>query len=202
MGYRIVVVDSAAYLQHKEWMQTGWNVLCEAAPFERDYMLPTPTSNLRGCKCAELQYHTACAIQSQVIAHSTYSGWRIFTSATQHYFTPHSGRNYLSSAAAVLNFTKSERDVLGEWSSEGSERYARVAKHRISAVQRAVSKALHNLDDPDPLAEADTIEGLDSFLQLQGVPAAERAQTMRMLCSRNFAEYREAEFPAPPRVRR
>ena len=156
----------------------------------------TPTSNLRGCKCAELQYHTAFAIQSQVIAHSAYNGRRIFTSATQHYFTPHSGRNYLPSAAAVLNFTKSERDVLGGWSSEGSERYARVAKHRISAVQRAVAKALHNLDDPDPLAEADTIKGLDSFLQLQGVLAAERAQTVKVLCSRDFAENREAESSA------
>ena len=78
VGYRIVVVDAAAYLQHKEWMRTGWSVLCMAAPFERDYMLPTPTSNLRGCKCAELQYHTAFAIQSQVIAHSTYNGRRIF----------------------------------------------------------------------------------------------------------------------------
>ena len=129
-------MDAPAYLQHKEWMRTGWSVLCMAAPFERDYMLPTPTSNLRGCKCAELQYHTAFAIQSQVIAHSAYNGRRIFTSATQHFFTPHSGRYYLPSAAAVLNFTKSERDVLGGWSSEGSERYARVAKHRISAVQK------------------------------------------------------------------
>ena len=137
VGYRMVVVDAAAYLQHKEWMRTGWSVLCQAAPFERDCMLPTPTSNLRGCKCAELQYHTAFAIQSQVIAHSTYCGRRIFTSATQHYFTPHSGRNYLPSAAAVLNFTKSERDVLGGWSSEGSERYARVAKHRVSALQKS-----------------------------------------------------------------
>ena len=71
-----------------------------------------------------------------------------------------------------------------------------MAKHRISAVQRAVAKALHNLDDPDPLAEADTVEGLDSFLQLQGVPAAERAQTVKVLCSRDFAESREAESSA------
>ena len=63
-------------------------------------------------------------------------------------------------------------------------------------MQRAVSKALHNSDDPDPLAEADTIQGLDSFLQLQGVPVDERARTARLLCSRNFAEYCEAEFPA------
>ena len=72
-----------------------------------------------------------------------------------------------------------------------------MAKHRISAVQRAIAKALHNLDDPDPLAEADTIEGLDNFLQLQGVPAAERAQTVKKLCSRNFAENREAESSSP-----
>ena len=59
-----------------------------------------------------------------------------------------------------------------------------------------MEKALHNLDDLDPLAEADTIEGRDSFLQSQGVPAAERAQTVKVLCSRDFAENREAESSA------
>ena len=53
------------------------------------------------------------------------------------------------------------------------------------------------MDDPDPLAEADTIEGFDSFLQLQGVPVAERAHTVKVLCSRNYGEYREAESSAP-----
>ena len=72
-----------------------------------------------------------------------------------------------------------------------------MAKHRISAVQRTVAKALHNLDEPDPLTEADSIEGLDSFLLSQGVSAAERAQTVKVLCSRNYAENREAAALVP-----
>ena len=63
-------------------------------------------------------------------------------------------------------------------------------------MQSAVANALHKLDDPDPLAEADTVEGLDSCLQEQGVPAAERAQTVKVLCSRNYAENRHAESSA------
>ena len=146
VSYKVVVVDAAAYLRHKDWVQTGWSILCQTAPFERDYLLPSPMNILRGCKCAELQYHTAFALQSQVIACSLYQGQRIFRTWTQHYFTPHSGRNFLPSAAAVLNFSKTERDVLGGWSSEGSERYARVARHRISTVQRAVASALNQSD--------------------------------------------------------
>ena len=93
--FRIVVVDAGAFVQHRDWFVVRWKVLCEAAPCERDVLMPTPTNNCKGCRYAELQSHTALAIQSRIIAHAAYRGQRMFNSATP------SGRNYLRSAAAV-----------------------------------------------------------------------------------------------------
>ena len=84
--------------------------------------MPAPTNYCKGCKYAELQYHTASAIQSRIIAHAAYRGQRNFDFSTSRRFAPHRGRNYMPTAAAVLNFQEAERDTLGDWASEGSER--------------------------------------------------------------------------------
>ena len=70
----------------------------------------------------------------------------------------------MPTAAAVLNFTEAERDILGGWSTEGSERYTRAARHRIATMQLHVARTFQQDEDLDPLAEADTIDALDEFL--------------------------------------
>ena len=63
----------------------------------------------------------------------------------------------MPTATAVLNFSRSDRDMLGEWSAEGSERYSRAAKFKITCMQQAIS-ATSKSADHDPLAEADDID--------------------------------------------
>ena len=48
LNYRLVVVVPDAYVQHKTWLTTGWQLLQSSAPFVRDYLLPSPTSNYKG----------------------------------------------------------------------------------------------------------------------------------------------------------
>ena len=38
------------------------------ATFDRDYLLPAPSANLRGCKRAELEYDQGFAMQNRVLA--------------------------------------------------------------------------------------------------------------------------------------
>ena len=59
LNLRLIVVVAEAYVQQNSWLATGWQILREAAPHERDCLLPAPTSNYKGCRQAELQYHTA-----------------------------------------------------------------------------------------------------------------------------------------------
>ena len=138
LNYRLLVVHSSSHVQHKDWLVSGWKVLDKEAPYIRDYLLPAPTNNFRGFKRKELKYQAAFGIQSQIISWLSCRGQRLFRASTGHYFSPHSGRNFLPTATAVLGFSRFDRDMLGGWSAEGSERYSRAAKHKIATMQNAV----------------------------------------------------------------
>ena len=112
LSFRVVVIHPSAFVQHKNWLSVGWELLQRCAPHERDYLLPAPSSNFRGFKTKELKYATASAVQSQVIALATYRGLRIFQGSMGHYYTPHSGPNFMPSGAAALGCSKADRDVL------------------------------------------------------------------------------------------
>ena len=87
----------------------------------------------------------------------------------------------MPSPAAVLGFSKSERDILGGWSAEGSQRYTRTAKYKIKQMQTAVASTFRN-SEPDQLAEADDIDSLGDFLRTWEVPedSVRRSQKMSM----------------------
>ena len=87
--------------------------------------------------------------------------------STGHYYTPHSGRSFMPSAASVLNFSWSDRDMLGGWAAEGSDRYSRAAKYKIELIQQAVSKTFKSAEH-DPLAEADDLDALGTFSKTLG----------------------------------
>ena len=89
--------------------------------------------------------------------------------STGHCYTPYSGRNFMPTATSVLNFARSDRDMLGGWASERSERYSRTAKYKIELMQQAVSKTFKSAEH-DPLAEADDLDALGTFLKSWDIP--------------------------------
>ena len=101
LNFRTVIIHSSAYVQCKGWLAVGWDLLLRGAPHERDYLLPAPSNNFRGFKTKELKYSTAFAVQTHIISTACFRGLRVFEGSTGHYYTPHSGRNFLPSAASV-----------------------------------------------------------------------------------------------------
>ena len=170
----------------------------KGAPHERDYLLPAPSNNFRGFKTKELRYATAFATQSQVISLASYRGLRIFQGSTGHYHTPHSGRNFMPSGAAALGFSKADRDVLGGWSAEGSERYTRTAKFKIAQMQSAIAATFRN-PDVGQLGEADDVDDLGDFLRTWEVAEKSILRTKKILCalvqSRILRESFRLSFP-------
>ena len=84
-----------------------------------------------------------------------------------------------------LKFSKSDRDMLGGWAAEGSERYSRAAKFKIGMMQKAVSSTFGSADR-DPLAEADDLDALGVFLNSSEVSEEEVHRTKTLLASRTF----------------
>ena len=187
LNFRTVIIHSSAYVQCKDWLAVGWDLLLKGAPHERDYLLPAPSNNFRGFKTKELKYPTAFAVQTHILSTACYRGLRVFEGSTGHYYTPHSGRNFMPSAAAVLGFSKSERDILGGWSAEGSQRYTRTAKYKIEQMQTAVASTFRN-SEPDQLAEADDIDSLGDFLRTWEVPEDSVRRSQKILCLRSYTD--------------
>ena len=48
LNFRTVIIHSSAYVQRRDWLAVGWNLLLNGAPHERDYLLPAPTNNFHG----------------------------------------------------------------------------------------------------------------------------------------------------------
>ena len=101
LNLRVVVIHASACVQHKNWLSTGWEHFLKGAPHERNYPLPAPSKNYRGFKTKELRYATAFAVQTRIISLASYRGLKIFQGGTGHYYTLHSGRNFVPSGAPV-----------------------------------------------------------------------------------------------------
>ena len=102
----------------------------------------------------------------------------------------------MPSAAAVLGFTKTERDILGGWAADGSQRYTRTAKYKIAQMQIAVASTFKN-PDPDQLAESDDLDCLADFLRSWDVPDPSIRKSLQILGLRSYSDLQRSEFIEP-----
>ena len=144
-----------------------------------------PANNYKGCVRRELRYDTAHALQSKLLQSLKVRGEPLLNHQTAQFWTPHSGRNFLVSAASALGVPKPDRDMLGGWAAQQSDRYIRVSRSRIMQVQRQVIAALTNHDDPDPLFEEETLQDFSAFLETR-VSGDEKKRCLRLLGQRTF----------------
>ena len=59
-------------------------------------------------------------------------------------------------------------------SAKGRNVQARVAKQRVTGLQKAVVRSFWNRTDTDPIAECDTVRELDDFMTKRSIDAAEK----------------------------
>ena len=201
LSYRLVLVSEHCYVRKPNWLSSGWQVLSQKADFPRDYLLPMPSGNLKGCLQRELRYDTAYALQKRVMDVLVSDGQKLFTHGVGHFWSPHSGRNFLPSAAGALNVDKSDRDMLGGWAAQESDRYNRVARLRIRAVQAQVAETFADRVNHDPLFEGDAIEEFRVFLQGQGTSVELQTEYIQKVSRRSFAflpRHQELSFESVP----
>ena len=78
--------------------------------------------NYTGCVRREPRYDTAHALQIKVLPSLKVRGEPLLSQQTAQYWTPHSGRNFLVSAASAVGVSKPDRDMLGGWPAQQSDR--------------------------------------------------------------------------------
>ena len=92
----------------------------------------------------------------------------------------------------MLGFAKAERDILGGWAADGSQRYTRTAKYKIAQMQIAVASTFKN-SDPDQLAESDDLDCLADFLRSWDVPEASIRKSLQILGLRSYADLQRSD---------
>ena len=50
LSHRLVLVSEHCYVRKQNWLTCGLQVLSKKADFQRDYLLPAPSGNLKGCQ--------------------------------------------------------------------------------------------------------------------------------------------------------
>ena len=153
-----------------------------AADFDRDYLLPSPTTNCNGCLPSELRYDTAYAVQNRVLYSLRKEGNpRVYKGSPRLSGLRIRLAHILPSCTKALGVPKEERDYLGGWTARGSDTCSRVAVRVISNLQRLVVRALIERPNADPLAEEETILQFESFMCEKGVGPEERAKCFEQL---------------------
>ena len=193
---RSVVVSPACFAKRAQWLSCGWALLKQHADYPRDYLLPMPSGNYKGCVRRELRYDTAHALQVKVLQSLRTRGEPLLSPQTAQYRTPHSGRNFLVSAASAIGVPKPDRDMLGGWAAQQSDRYIRVSRSRIMHVQTQVITALTSQDDPDPLCEEETLQDFSAFLETR-VSEEEKKRCLNLLGRRAFVTQPRETQTAP-----
>ena len=189
---RPLVLDGSCFVKERHWLVTGWRVLQEAASFERDHLSPAPSVNLRGCRRAELKNDQGYALLRELkLAIS-----KMFQHPVTNFWIPYSGRAYMPTATQALVFPKEERDFLGWWLAQASDRYARTARRNIANMQRTVAQEIKT-KSAGRLAE-ETLRSLQDFLEPKELPEAERNEYVKRL--EDWSSFATDALPAGPQL--
>ncbi len=165
------VLDDDCYVDEASWMKMGMDLWQEAAPYDRDFFLCAP-SPVGGCRCRELTYSEFTGRMRGLIARLEDDHGEKLGPHVAMFWTPHSFRAFLPSAAAAINIESSELSWLAGWCAKSVETYVHTSVVKTSAIQRRVADvARGRLGREDPLGETDLLKELAKFLAERGLGA-------------------------------
>ena len=88
----------------------------------------------------------------------------------ESFFSGHSPRNFLTSIAAAIGYSRDERAFLGRWTMgmTSSEEYVRTARQVVFRIQKSVNRALVEGRDDDPYFEDEALQKLCDSAEAAG----------------------------------
>jgi hypothetical protein len=148
-------ISKSAYIRFGSWLRVGYDLWLTLAPFDRDYFLPKSDAAGHYTVRQMATYSDAASSGIEVLARLKLPGadrllldhnWCTF-------FTEHSERPTMTTALAVLQHSKEERDLIGRWRPEGSDVYVRTYHAIVSRLQAQVAEAMKSVNRFDILQE-------------------------------------------------
>ena len=139
-----------------DWLQIGYDIWeSEQFSFRRDYLVMEPRRGWDGVRRkfvtpSDLASLIRKLLSSLRVSLCRNSCWELapaqllLPDGLECHFSGHSPRNFLTSVAACLGFSKDMRAYLGRWSigMTSSEEYVRTARQVVFRIQRAVNRSI------------------------------------------------------------
>ena len=140
-----------------DWLKEGFEIWdAEPFNFKRDYLVMEPNRTFSGVKHKFLLPSRLSSLILRLLSklgtpsRSRHSMWELnktlllLPDGLESHFTGHSPRNFLTSVAATIGFSKDQRAYLGRWSMgmAASEEYVRTSRQVVFSIQREVNRVL------------------------------------------------------------
>ncbi len=174
-------LSDGAYLEHPTWFHVGLEAWKVAAPQARDYMLCVPNGDMTGVLSREIAHGEFAARMRGYLAALDCGGVTLGSIVACH-FSPHSGRNFLISAAVAMGTNPEEVRKLGAWSAKGGIGYIRTAREFTARLQDTVAKALRGArGGRDVIADAEAVASLEAHMTKRGLERGQREPILKAL---------------------
>ena len=143
-------------LTGEDWLRAGFEVWeTEDFRFRRDYMVMEPSPDWHKVRRKFLTPAGLSSVISKLLGmlsvprRSAFS-WELMPHALllpdglETFYSGHSPRNFLTSVAAAIGFSRDERAFLGRWrmGMSSSEEYVRTSRQVVFKIQKAVNRSL------------------------------------------------------------
>ena len=163
-----ICVSNEAYVSRREWLMTGLKLLQEMEPTDRIYLVGSGLAQGEMVPSTLLSYQEGVMMSVDAMASMVDGGRRREALVPQEwirFWTEHSERATLPSALACLGVAKTDRDMLGRWSPEGSDQYIRTYNTVVATMQGLFADAVRRGDAYHRFDEGSTLEDLKKWLR-------------------------------------
>ena len=174
---RHLVVDPCCFSAEPLWVTTGWQLLSAMAPFARDFLLPAPSAALTSCLRTELRYEVANSMQGRLLSLITNRSGFHLTRVASQFWTTHSLRNFLPSAAAALGFPKAD-GLPRRMVSKRQRRMCKDTPAQDPEHPEGCPARIHSRLQPDKLGEAESFVQLEQYMVARKVKPTDIAQAL------------------------
>ncbi len=178
------IISMESYVRQPKWLEVGFNLWREQAPFVRDFFLCRPNGE-GGCVPIEMQYVEYSGLMRYLLTTIPLgSDDTLLSDEATMCISPHSFRAFLPSALKALGAPEGERAWMSAWQAKGSDLYVRTGRARAVQMQTKLATIIRNqLAKGDPIGERDILDQFEGRLAARGVEDAETRSILGALTS-------------------
>ena len=176
------VVAWGAYVKQDSWLECGLALWEKFAPWERDYFLVAPGSDLESAKFRELKYWAASAMSRQLM--SELAEGMLLQEELIGAYSEHSPRGWLVGAASALGAPDNWIDGIGGWRVEAGQGYVQNTRKKTHTIQTVVANQIRKSiqgNAEDILGEAEIIQLHHDWLRARGVESEKAGELLAPL---------------------